>query len=171
MKILFLVLFLLFFQMTPGLIRAEEEMIRSAYDEDLLQYGIQFLPPVGAQKVRKQANKELGIDAYYFLVPKKFFIAIQSPFEMTPEDFKEAMDGFRQRPGYMTEENISFLSIPTFAMTTYSEDADGMMWKNKEYHFYNKGKAYLIAFGALQTEFDDYEPEFEKALESFKIID
>ena len=134
-------------------------------DEELLKVGIKFVPPVNWTKQEKHVvDKDIVTDAtFYFSPDKNAYISLmhsQISFAMF-EDSMKIWSEQRKPP-----EKINFLNVPCYI---FSFEMDGGKRKTKQYNFFKNNQSYMIAFTANESEYNDYLPEFEKALVSFNL--
>ena len=147
------------------------------YDKELLEYGIRFIPPNGWKRTEETKNPDNTIPIFFEHPDNLANICITSPLETPTEShFNSVMSLFRDGIGLrkgqrvLSEEKITLCDVPCYVFIVEQELGE-VTAKAKFHNFFKDGKTYHITYTSTYEDFDRFLPEFEKALNSFEVVE
>lgn len=136
------------------------------YDEELLAFGIKFIPPEGWKKWR-ETNKEVGSVFSFYNSENTALMTVVPPI---PANAIERWLGiFMMGAKADSREKITLAGLPCDVLTSKMTEKNDT-FENKVYSIGRNGMAFTILTAVRNKNYSDYAQDFDKALNQYEIF-
>ena len=146
------------------------------YDNDLLSYGIEFVPPQGAKKER---GTQEDLKFFRFFIDQDSMMNFLEPQIMSESEFRSGIEAYKKSPTTVSVKEVNISNTSGYVIDELKPDSSSpvsaVLASHKtfirSYFVYKNGKGYMVSFTAPGnfSQLKERTDYFEKIIKKIHI--